>query len=218
MNHFDLSNSHGHRQNLPRYTVSKRLMDQGTMQIQALRSASPWSTGVAAKENSIYECYLDLISNARDFIYLENQFFMSSYSPDDAESETNEHDILRNRIAKALYSRILRAHKQKQKFKVFIFIPLLPAAKRNFDEADEANLLKVLMHQQNMTLGLATHSLIKMIRNNITNNYEDYLMICSLRKYEVIPEFLKKKNPTKENWAYTELIYIHSKVSYSDGR
>lgn len=209
-----LSNRDQKRCDLPRYTVSKKLLEQGSMKIQALRSASHWSIGLDTKENSIYECYLEMISTAQHYIYLENQFFMSSYSADNAAEEANETDIVRNRIAKALYSRILKAHQNKQNFKVYIFIPCLPAAERNFKEEEEGNLLKMLMYQQNCTLGLAAHSLIEMIKNNITRNYEEYLMVSSLRKYEEIPSYLRDKNPSLSDWAFTELVYIHSKVGF----
>jgi phospholipase D1/2 len=49
----------------------------GKMKLQLCRSSSRWSTGIETVEHSIYNAYMDLISNAKDFIYIENQFFMS---------------------------------------------------------------------------------------------------------------------------------------------
>lgn len=49
----------------------------GSHRHQVLRSSSTWSTGLSEPEFSIHEAYIDLISNARRFIYIENQFFIA---------------------------------------------------------------------------------------------------------------------------------------------
>jgi phosphatidylserine/phosphatidylglycerophosphate/cardiolipin synthase-like enzyme len=49
----------------------------GNMNLQLCRSSCSWSTGILNVEHSIYNAYLELISNAEEFIYIENQFFMS---------------------------------------------------------------------------------------------------------------------------------------------
>jgi hypothetical protein len=48
---------------------------------------------------------------------LQNQFFISGLSGD---------DTIKNRVLEALYRRILRAEKEKKRFRVIIVIPLLP--------------------------------------------------------------------------------------------
>jgi hypothetical protein len=48
---------------------------------------------------------------------LQNQFFISGLSGD---------DTIKNRVLEALYRRILRAEKEKRRFRVIIVIPLLP--------------------------------------------------------------------------------------------
>ena len=45
--------------------------------VQVLRSASKWSVGIKKKENSILQGYYQLIDNAKHYIYIENQFFVS---------------------------------------------------------------------------------------------------------------------------------------------
>lgn len=44
--------------------------------VQVLRSGGPWSVGTSV-ECSIYNAYIDTIMNAKRFIYIENQFFVS---------------------------------------------------------------------------------------------------------------------------------------------
>lgn len=69
---------------------------------QILRSASQWSIGCQEGnfEASIYSAYLDLIAKAKKFIYIENQFFISS---------VKENDVVENKIGDALYDRIAKA-------------------------------------------------------------------------------------------------------------
>lgn len=49
-------------------------------ELQLLRSASEWSIGLESgvTERSIQNAYLSMIKNAKKFIYIENQFFISA--------------------------------------------------------------------------------------------------------------------------------------------
>lgn len=49
----------------------------GSHRVQILRSASRWSSGIFT-ESSILSAYLGLIEEARHFIYIENQFFVTN--------------------------------------------------------------------------------------------------------------------------------------------
>jgi phospholipase D1/2 len=85
---------------------------------QILRSASTWSVGlpVTRTEHSIGIAYEHCIEEAKHFIYIENQFFISG---------TAGHKV-KNRIAQKLVDRIIRAHRENAAFKVVVFMPLLP--------------------------------------------------------------------------------------------
>lgn len=48
-----------------------------TMNCHILRSASNWSIGLNKTESSILECYYNVIDNAKHYILIENQFFIS---------------------------------------------------------------------------------------------------------------------------------------------
>lgn len=67
---------------------------------KSLRSIGRWSTGRNDTEESIHNALIDMITNAKYYIYIENQFFVSLI--DDS--------TVRNGIADALFKRILRAH------------------------------------------------------------------------------------------------------------
>ena len=96
----------------------KKHYETGKVKCQLLRSASLWSLGLKREnyENSIYISYLALITNAENYIYIENQFFISSLAG----------SPVKNKIAEAILERVKRAAAEKQKFKVIIFMPLLP--------------------------------------------------------------------------------------------
>ena len=177
---------------------------------QALRSAGLWSIGLNIKETSIMNCYIDTILNAKRFIYIENQFFISS-----TDSDASVDAKIRNRIVKAIYQRIKQAIDCRETFRVIVFMPLMPAF-----EADLVNkqgeIMQIQIGLENNTIGIGPNSLISRIRQ-ITDKPEKYLMVCGLRKYQYPPSNIKKENeiryPERTDLdPVTELIYIHSKV------
>ncbi len=85
------------------------------MQVQVLRSVSDWSIGQAV-EHSIHNAWIDAIEKAQHFIYIENQFFISSLGG----------SSIKNGIAKALLDRIVSAVQQNAVFKVIVVVPLHP--------------------------------------------------------------------------------------------
>ena len=65
--------------------MSKVSVDQNTERIksticnvQILRSSSSWSAGIENTENSIMKTYCNLIKSSTKFIFIENQFFVTS--------------------------------------------------------------------------------------------------------------------------------------------
>jgi phosphatidylserine/phosphatidylglycerophosphate/cardiolipin synthase-like enzyme len=160
---------------------SSKFGAKGKMKMQALRSSSFWSLGLDEVERSIQNCYIEIITNAKHYIYIENQFFISSTSPD---VDTDE--VIKNRIAKAIFERVKKAVQENQNFKVIIFIPLLPAFEANLDEK-EGSIMQVQIALENKTLGSQERGLIRSI-SNITDNPDKYIMICGLRKYQFPPK------------------------------
>ena len=66
-----------------------------------LRSSAHWSTLMDKNEDSIQQAYLHLIANAKHYVYIENQFFVSMVRSVDVQNE----------ISRVLVERIARAHK-----------------------------------------------------------------------------------------------------------
>jgi phospholipase D1/2 len=90
---------------------------RATCHCQVIRSVGQWSAGTTQIEGSIHNAYFSLIEKAEHFVYIENQFFISGLSGD---------ETIKNRVLEALYRRILRAEREKKRFKAIIIIPLLP--------------------------------------------------------------------------------------------
>jgi phospholipase D1/2 len=61
-------------------------------------------------EQSIHFGYMELIRNAKEFIYIENQFFMG----------------IQHKVIDTIIERIDRAFKNKENFKIIVMLPLLP--------------------------------------------------------------------------------------------
>jgi phospholipase D1/2 len=85
--------------------------------VQVLRSVDDWSAG-QPHEASIYNAYLHAIKNAKHYIYIENQFFISS--------QPGVLMNVKNQIQTALAERIYRAYKENEDFHVMIVMPLKP--------------------------------------------------------------------------------------------
>lgn len=63
---------------------------KGTGTCQILRQISEWSGSNGEVETSILQAYINLIQQAEHYIYIENQFFISSLAGNGIENEVNE--------------------------------------------------------------------------------------------------------------------------------
>lgn len=111
---------------MPKLTQPKQT---GTCSVQVVRSICEWSginlisgieliplAGGNRREYSIYKAYLNLIQKAKHFIYIENQFFVSS---------TSGHTV-ENKIAEVILAKIRQAIINGTNFKVIVLLPIHP--------------------------------------------------------------------------------------------
>lgn len=165
--------------------------------IQVLRSACQWSIpGLEGPEQSIHQAYLHMIGNAKHYIYIENQFFVSLVHSEQVV----------NCICQALVDRIVRAFEEQEAFKVFIVIPLLPNFEGKIGEESGSALLAVMRWTYD-SLCREPHSLFFNLKKRGVDNPHRYVSVCSLRTHDEINERL-----------VTELIYIHTKLMIVDDR
>lgn len=87
--------------------------------VQVLRSISAWSAGMSRPtERSILNTYKSLIRAARNFIYIENQYFITANSKSDSAENT---------LGETLYRRLFVAIQNQERFRVIVVLPVCPA-------------------------------------------------------------------------------------------
>lgn len=129
---------------------------RGTCEVQICRSVGPWSMGTLEKiEHSIQNAYRKSIELSEHFVYIENQFFITSTVVDGVQ--------VANGIGDALVDRIIRAHKEGTKWKACIVIPLLPGYTFPIDAA-EASSVRLILECQNRTICRGTTSIFSRLR------------------------------------------------------
>ncbi|KAH0556541.1 hypothetical protein GP486_005592 [Trichoglossum hirsutum] len=172
----------------------------GTCEVQILRSCSPWSIGTAALvEHSIMNAYIKLIEQSDHFVYIENQFFVSSCEMEGTRIE--------NTIGDALVERIIRAHRNGEDWRATIVIPLIPGFQNTVDSQDGTSV-RLIMQCQYRSICRGHTSIFGRLRAHDVDP-EDYIQFYSLRSWG-------KLGP--EKILVTEQLYIHAKCMIVDDR
>jgi len=171
----------------------------GTCEVQICRSACAWSLGTYKVEHSIMTAYCDLIKASQHFIYIENQFFISSCEV--------EGTIIENKIGDALVERIIRAAEKGEDWKAVIIIPLMPGFQNTVDSADGSSV-RLIMQCQFRSICRGETSIFERLRAKGVEP-EDYIQFYSLRSWGKI-------GPNQT--LVTEQLYIHAKVMVVDDR
>ncbi|KAL6070882.1 Phospholipase [Balamuthia mandrillaris] len=159
---------------------------------QVVRSVSSWSAGKVEREQSVYRAYLSAIKNAKHFIYIENQYFISSIC----------RIRPKNRIAHALFERLCKAIREKEAFKVIVVLPVYPAG--DLLSASTRYIIKYVYK----TVSRQGNSLLEKLQAAFPDvNISHYVSFHSLRNYGALA-----------GKAITEQVYIHAKVMIVDDR
>ena len=169
--------------------------------VQVLRSVDGWSAG-QPHEDSIYKAYLRAIENAEKYIYIENQFFISS-QPDTLRG-------VKNQIQSALADRIYRAYEKREKFHVMIVMPLKPEfGPEEWNSSKLFNALTGTSYWNYATIYSGKHSLLHKLRERKMPAWcvKNYFSVYGLRTHDLLSGMLA-----------TEIIYVHSKLMIVDDR
>ncbi|KIM43354.1 hypothetical protein M413DRAFT_18406 [Hebeloma cylindrosporum] len=171
----------------------------GTCELQICRSAGPWSLGTPGRiEHSIQNAYLKAIQMSEHFVYIENQFFITSTVVNDVKVENN--------IGDAIVHRIIRAHRDRMPWKCCIMVPLLPGFTFPVDHSD-ASAIRIILECQNRTIARGPNSIFSRLRKEGIEP-EDYIAVFSLRNWAKM----------RGDVLTTEQVYIHAKVCIVDDR
>lgn len=172
----------------------------GTCEVQILRSACWWSLGTPNHtEHSIMNAYIKIIEQSEHFVYVENQFFISSCEVEGTRIE--------NHIGDALVERIVRASQRRENWRAVIVIPLMPGFQNTVDQQDGTSI-RLIMQCQYRSICRGEASIFGRVRAQGIEP-EDYIQFYSLRSWGRI-------GTTKQ--LVTEQLYIHAKCMVVDDR
>ena len=171
----------------------------GTCEVQILRSATDWSLGITETEHSIMNAYCKMIEESEHFVYMENQFFITS-------CETMNVKIV-NKIGDAIVERAIRAYQNNESWRCIIVIPLMPGFQNTVDEP-EGTSVRLIMQCQFRSICRGDGSIFGRLRSQGIEP-EDFIQFYSLRSWGKI-------GPKKI--LVTEQLYIHAKVIIVDDR
>ena len=176
-----------------------------SFKIQALRSVCSWSIGLRTTEHSILEGYYKLIDNSKHYIYIENQFFVTKpYSEDERRnSGVSLQKLVENEIALHIRNRIELAFERKEKFRVYICIPLLPGFPGV--PGENSTLDAILKHTLQSISRNKGYSLLELLEKKMGKEFDNYIYFFSLRNHS-----------TLHGVPISELIYVHSKLLIVD--
>ncbi|RPA96574.1 phospholipase D [Choiromyces venosus 120613-1] len=172
----------------------------GTCEVQILRSASSWSLGTpSTTECSIMNAYIKSIELSEHFVYIENQFFITSTEWEGTKIE--------NKIGDALVERIIRAYNNDEDWRAIILIPLMPGFQNTVDSQDGTSV-RLIMQCQYRSISRGEYSIFGRLRAHGIEP-EEFIQFFGLRNWGKI-------GPEKA--LVTEQLYIHAKCMIVDDR
>ena len=143
--------------------------------------------------------YCSLIESSDHFVYIENQFYVSSTTVDGT--------IIHNGIGDALVERAIRAAENGEDWQACLIIPLMPGFQNSVDSQDGTSV-RLIMQCQYRSINRGEGSLFGRLKAAGLNP-EKYIKFFSLRQWGKIGP---KKCLT------TEQLYIHAKCMVVDDR
>ncbi|ELU04927.1 hypothetical protein CAPTEDRAFT_168015 [Capitella teleta] len=184
-----------------------------TCNCQITRSSCEWSAGIKTIDCSIMNAYVDLIKNSKHYIYIENQFFIS----------IEENPLIENAIGNALYERIMKAHRDKETFRVYVVLPLLPAFEGELGTS-KGTCIQAIIHWNYASISRGGHSLLERLVQ-----YGSPIVLLLVVAFNVVFASLSVNDPFEYISFYglrtheelignltTELVYVHSKMMIVD--
>lgn len=152
---------------------TKNLDNRGTIRAQVIRSSADWSSGILT-EHSIQNAYCEIIRNAKHYVYIENQFFITA---------TGEHQSpIHNVIGRAIVDAVVNAHKEGRKFRMIILIPAIPGFAGDLRD-NAASGTRAIMDYQYKSICRGEHSIYEQIRAEGVDPTQ-YIFFFNLRSYD----------------------------------
>ncbi|XP_041016446.1 phospholipase D alpha 1-like [Juglans microcarpa x Juglans regia] len=178
---------------------------------------------VSGKDNtidrSIQDAYINAIRRAKNFIYIENQYFLGSsfgWNPNDIKVE--DIDAL-HLIPKELSLKIVSKIEARERFVVYIVIPMWP------EGIPESASVQAILDWQRRTMEMMYSDITKALqRNRLDEDPRNYLNFYCLGNREAVKvgEYIPPERP-EPNTDYSRaqearrfMIYVHAKMMIVD--
>ncbi|KAL6006291.1 Phospholipase D [Asimina triloba] len=178
---------------------------------------------VSGKDNiidrSIQDAYIHAIRRAKDFIYIENQYFLGSsfgWKPDGIKVE----DIgALHLIPKELSLKILSKIEAGERFTVYVVVPMWP------EGIPESASVQAILDWQRRTMDMMYTDITQALRaKGLEENPKEYLTFFCIGNREVNKggEYIPQEEPEPDSdhhraqQARRFMIYVHSKMMIVD--
>lgn len=165
-------------------------------------------------DNSVHQAMIDAIRLADRFIYIEQQYFISS-----SQSWNKPSKVCTNIVALEIVSAICRAIDKKKPFHVYLIIPLHP------DGIPESFTTTGVLYYQAQTISVIVREVNKHLQTNNNNGtIADYISVMTLVNQEpkngAHYEFPTTSGTREELVSKTRrfMIYVHSKLLIVDDK
>lgn len=143
-------------------------------------------------ESSIQQAYVQMIRNAENFIYIENQYFFGSAFCWLSDNSTKCKHIIPNEIAHKIVTKI----RTGERFCAYILIPMFPEG----DPASSAS--QEILYWQTKTMEMMYHKIGKTIAEEGSDTHPtDWLLFLCLAKREPRGDYLNELEPDTEPMA-----------------
>ncbi|THZ29799.1 phospholipase D/nuclease [Aureobasidium pullulans] len=180
---------------------------QGSVHAQIVRSSADWSSGILT-EHSIQNAYCEIIRNAQHFVYIENQFFITSTGEEQAP--------IHNLIGRAIVDACVRAGKEGRKFRVIIVIPAIPGFAGDLRDNAAAGT-RAIMDYQYKSINRGEHSIFGQIRKEGIDP-EKHVFVFNLRSYDRLNKTPAMKKMEEESGVtYQEVQRAQAEEIMSSG-
>lgn len=174
---------------------------------------------VSGKDNiidrSIQDAYINAIRRAKDFIYIENQYFLGScfgWSPDDINvDDIGALHLIPKELSLKIVSKILAG----ERFTVYVVVPMWP------EGIPESGSVQAILDWQRRTMEMMYKDVIQAMRaKGIEEDPRNYLTFFCIGNREVkrADEFQPSEQPEPDSdymraqEARRFMIYVHSKM------
>ena len=123
----------------------------------------------------------------------KNQYFVTTTEPD------NDY-IIKNSIGREIANRIIRAHRAKQKFRVYVVLALLPGL-------ENQNQIKAVQYYNLRSIKVGEFSVFNALKRAGITDPSEYITFHGMRSWAVLMGKLVQ-----------EIIYVHSKTMIVDDK